>query len=172
MPSYSDINLDNIVPRLLLHIDGIIEMLEGKVAERISNYKPRPIYDTGEFLNKLTHSVERRGDMIVCKIWSEAKDPDGKPYAHFVLGGKVPSWTPIKPLLAWVKRKKLGWDKEEKSGKGKKGNAADLEKRQLGIAYAIRAKIHKQGIKERNVFMEVTREEWEWLQEKIMNYEL
>jgi len=158
MPSNSDINLESMVPRLLIHIEGIIEMLEGKIAKRISNYKPRAIWDTGEFLNKLTHSVERHGDAIVCKIWSDA------PHAMFVLGGKVPSWTPIKPLKAWVERKKLGWIKP------KDNTPEAIDRANLSMAYAIQRKIKREGIAERNVFAEVTREEWAWLQEKIADF--
>ena len=31
----------------------------------------------------------------------------------FVLGGKVPSWTPIAPLIAWVELKHLSWTDKE-----------------------------------------------------------
>ena len=63
----------------------------------------------------------------------------------FVLGGKVPSWTPIAPLKSWVERKGLSWT-DKKSGK-----LLTVEQ----IAHMIQAKIKREGIAARNVFAQV-----------------
>jgi hypothetical protein len=72
------------------------------------------------------------------------------------MGGKVASWTPIVPLIAWVERKKLSWC-------DKKGNKLTAKQ----MAYMIRNKIKREGIKERNVFQEVLNQELTWIESQI-----
>jgi len=141
---------DEVKNDVIRRLEIITETLEGKIAQRISNYSPNPIYHTGEFLNKLTHSVtDENGDFVV-RIWSDA------PHSNYVLGGKVPSWTPIKPLIAWVEKKRFSW--VDKSGK-------KLTVKQ--IAYMIRNKIKREGIRERNVFQEVLEAELAWIESQL-----
>ena len=141
---------------VMQRLEIIAETIEGKIAHKISNYKPYPIYDTGEFLNKLTHGVTEEDDEIVVRIWSDAKSPSGEKYAKFILGGRVPSDTPLKPLVAWVERKKLNWT--DKSGK---------KMTAMQMAYLIRNKIRRVGVKERNVFQEVLNEEISWIESQL-----
>ena len=109
---------DEVKEDVMRRLEAMAETLEGKIAHRISNYQPHPIYDTGEFLNKLQHSVIDLGDDIVVQIWSDT------PHAKYVLGGLVPQWVPLKPLIAWVERKRLNWvDKQ-----GKKLTAVQMAK--------------------------------------------
>ena len=67
--------------------------------------------------------IEAGGDFYQAIFNFVSKEPYGLllvvgsdvPYEPYVLGGKIPSWTPIAPLKAWVERKKLSWlDKAEK----------------------------------------------------------
>ena len=141
---------DEIKLDVMLKLEEIAEAIEGKIALKISNYSPRPIYDTGEFLNKLTHSVTEENNDIIVRIWSDTQ------HTKYILGGKVPSWTPLKPLIAWVERKKLNWT--DKSGK---------KLTAIQMAYLIRNKIKREGIKERNVFREVWEEEYSWIKSQL-----
>ena len=158
MQNSLDLNdLWNEVKEKIMHrLEIIAETLEGKIAHKISNYKPYPIYDTGEFLNKLTHGVTEEDNEIVVRIWSDAKSPKGEKYAKFILGGRVPSDTPLKPLVAWVERKKLNWT--DKSGK---------KMTAMQMAYLIRNKIRRVGVKERNVFQEVLNDEISWIESQL-----
>jgi len=52
------------------------------------------------------------------------------------LPGKVPSWTPIAPLIGWVERKHLSWTDKET---GKALTVAES-------AYLIRGKIKREAI--------------------------
>ena len=61
------------------------------------------------------------------------------------LPGKVPSWPPIAPLIAWVERKHISWSDKET---GKALTVAE-------IAYLIRGKIKREGIAARNVFASI-----------------
>jgi hypothetical protein len=113
---------------VMQRLEIIAETLEGKIAQRVSNYKPFTIYHTGELLNKLTHSVTNDESSFLVRILSDA------PHSRYVLGGKVPSWTPIKPLISWVEKKKLSWvDKSDKKF------------RAIQMAYMIRIKYHREA---------------------------
>jgi len=141
---------------VMQRLEAIAETLEGKIAHRISNYKPYPIYDTGEFLNKLEHSVTEEEGALVARIWSDAKSPSGEKYTKYILGGKPPHFVPLKPLVAWVERKKLSWT--DKSGKRLTA---------IQMAYIVQSKIKRVGIKERHVFREVLEEEMSWIEDQL-----
>jgi hypothetical protein len=147
-----DINTlwDEVKTDTMQRLEAIAETLEGKIAQRVSNYSPGAIYHTGEFLNKLTHSVVDDGSDFIVQIWSDA------PHSRYVLGGKVPSWTPIKPLISWVEKKNLSW--VDKSGKRLTA---------IQMAYMIRNKIKRDGITERNVFREVLEDELSWIEQQL-----
>ncbi len=80
----------------------------------------------------------------------------------FVLGGKVPSWTPIAPLIAWVERKHLSWTDKEA---GKLLTVAE-------IAYLIRGKIKLEGIAARNVFASVISNREQWIYQQLNDIEV
>jgi hypothetical protein len=107
----------------------------------------RGIYDKGDFYNNLGYLVTAEGDGVTLHVGSNVK------HEPFVLGGKVPSWTPLAPLKAWVERKHLSWQ-DKKTG-------LDLTVEQ--IAYLIRGKIKREGIPERNVVAEVIEKRESWI---------
>jgi hypothetical protein len=80
----------------------------------------------------------------------------------FVLGGKVPSWTPLAPLKAWVERKHLAWTDRE-TGK-------ELTVTQM--AYMIRGKIKREGIPERNIYEEILRNREQWILRQLNDIEV
>ena len=91
----------------------------------------------------------------------------GSDVAHepYVLGGKAPSWTPIKPLIAWVEKKALSWvDKETNE---------PLSVKQM--AYMIRAKIKREGShwsEGRNIFKMVFEKREEWIYKELDNLQV
>ncbi len=78
------------------------------------------------------------------------------------LPGKVPSWTPIAPLIAWVERKHLSWTDKET---GKALTVAE-------IAYLIRGKIKREGIAARNVFATVIANREQWIYQQLNDIEV
>lgn len=93
------------------------------------------IRDTGAYQDNIGHAVKWYGRTCVCHVGSNVK------YEQYIEAGKVPSWTPIAPLEAWVARKGLSWTAD--SGK-------PLTKKQM--AYLIRGKIKREGVPAKNVF--------------------
>jgi hypothetical protein len=61
------------------------------------------IYDKGDMFRNATFVVTRRETGLDLRVGSNVK------HEPFVLGGKVPSWTPLAPIKAWVERKHLSW---------------------------------------------------------------
>ncbi len=114
--------------------------IEGK-ARRIVIAKN--IKDKDDFYQALGYRVLPIKDGLTLRVGSNVK------HEQYVLGGKVPSWTPIEPLLAWVERKNLKWY-DSKTNK---------ELKALQIAYMIRGKIKREGIKARNIFAEILESE-------------
>jgi hypothetical protein len=143
---------DEVKEEVYRQCEIIAQTLEDKIAYRISNYKPHAIYDKGDFLNNLKHLVTADGDIITIEVGSSA------PHATYVTSGSQYSFKKpvLPPLLAWVKRKRLSW--VDKSGKALTA---------LQMAFMIRNKIYRDGIKERNVFDEVLREELDWIKKKL-----
>jgi hypothetical protein len=125
-----------------LHLIGSV--LDGD-ARRLT--LERGIYDKGDFYNNMGYLVTVENDGITLHVGSNVK------HEPFVLGGKVPSWTPLAPLKAWVERKHLSWQ-DKKTG-------LDLTVEQ--IAYLIRGKIKREGIPERNVIAEVIEKRESWI---------
>jgi hypothetical protein len=69
----------------------------------------RGIYDKGDFYNNLGYLVTVEGDGITLHVGSNVK------HESFVLGGKVPSWTPLAPIKAREERNHLSWQ-DKKTG--------------------------------------------------------
>ncbi len=120
-------------------------------------YSDRYIYDRGDFYNAMSYVVTQEGqDTVVLRVGSNVK------HEPFVLGGKVPSWTPIAPLISWVQRKGLAWvDKET-------GELLPVKT----IAYMIRAAIKQRGIEPRNVYQTVIKNREEWIHKQLENMEV
>jgi hypothetical protein len=114
------------------------------------------IYDKGDFYRNTGYLVETQSSGMTLRVGSNVK------HEPFVLGGKVPSWTPIVPLIAWVERKHLAWTDKET---GKQLTIAE-------IAYLIRGKIKREGITARNVFAEVITNREQWIYEQLNSIEV
>jgi hypothetical protein len=114
------------------------------------------IYDKGDFYGNTGYLVETSPDAMILRVGSNVK------HEPFVLGGKVPSWTPIAPLIAWVERKHLSWTDKET---GKALTVAE-------IAYLIRGKIKREGIAARNVFAEVIANREQWIYQQLNSIEV
>jgi hypothetical protein len=114
------------------------------------------IYDKGDLHGNTGYLVETKPTGMTLRVGSNVK------HEPFVLGGKVPSWTPIAPLIAWVERKHLSWTDKET---GKQLTIAE-------IAYLIRGKIKREGIAARNVFAEVITNREQWIYEQLNSIEV
>lgn len=133
-----------VINSFILKLEKIGTFLEGKIAEEIARI---PIYDKGDFANKLTYNVRPTKSTITLKIFSESK------HAKYVLGGKVPSWTPKAPLVSWVKRKISKSPSFARKFSTKSGELMPID----SIVYLIRSKIRREGIKERNVIQDTVK---------------
>lgn len=114
------------------------------------------IYDKGDFYDNAGYLVENQPGALVLRVGSNVR------HEPFVLGGKVPSWTPIAPLKAWVERKGLAWT-DKKSGK-----LLTIEQ----MAYMIRGKIKREGIPARNVYETVIKNREAWIYEQLDSIEV
>jgi len=114
------------------------------------------IYDKGDFYGNTGYLVETTDTAMILRVGSNVK------HEPFVLGGKVPSWTPIAPLIAWVERKHLSWTDKET---GKALTVAE-------IAYLIRDKIKREGIAARNVFATVIANRKQWIYQQLNDIEV
>ncbi len=114
------------------------------------------IYDKGDFYDNAGYLVENQPGALRLRVGSNVR------HEPFVLGGKVPSWTPIAPLKAWVERKGLAWT-DKKSGK-----LLTIEQ----MAYMIRGKIKREGIPGRNVYETVIKNREAWIYEQLDSIEV
>ncbi len=114
------------------------------------------IYDKGDFYGNTGYVVETNDSGMTLRVGSNVK------HEPFVLGGKVPSWTPIAPLKSWVERKGLSWT-DKKSGK-----LLSVEQ----IAYMIQAKIKREGTQARNVFAQVIANREQWIYQQLNSIEV
>ena len=125
-------------------------------AESRKEILAQQIYDRGDFYGNTGYLVETSPDAMILRVGSNVK------HEPFVLGGKVPSWTPIAPLIAWVERKHLSWTDKET---GKLLTVAE-------IAYLIRGKIKREGIAARNVFAEIISNREQWIYQQLNSIEV
>ena len=114
------------------------------------------IYDKGDFYGNTGYLVETTDTAMILRVGSNVK------HEPYVLGGKVPSWTPIAPLIGWVERKHLSWTDKET---GKALTVAE-------IAYLIRGKIKREGIAARNVFALVIANREQWIYQQLNDIEV
>lgn len=125
-------------------------------AESRKEILAQQIYDKGDFYGNTGYLVETSPSAMILRVGSNVR------HEPFVLGGKVPSWTPIAPLIAWVERKHLSWTDKET---GKALTVAE-------IAYLIRGKIKREGIATRNVFAEVIANREQWIYQQLNDIEV
>jgi hypothetical protein len=114
------------------------------------------IYDKGDFYGNTGYVVETDDSGMTLRVGSNVR------HEPIVLGGKVPSWTPIAPLKSWVERKGLSWT-DKKSGK-----LLTVEQ----IAHMIQAKIKREGIAARNVFAQVIANREQWIYQQLNSIEV
>lgn len=114
------------------------------------------IYDKGDFYGNTGYVVETDDSGMTLRVGSNVR------HEPFVLGGKVPSWTPIAPLKSWVERKGLSWT-DKKSGK-----LLTVDQ----IAHMIQAKIKREGIAARNVFAQVIANREQWIYQQLSSIEV
>ena len=114
------------------------------------------IYDKCDFYGNTGYVVETDDSGMTLRVGSNVR------HEPFVLGGKVPSWTPIAPLIAWVERKHLSWTDKET---GKLLTVTE-------IAYLIRGKIKREGIAARNVFASVIANREQWIYQQLNSIEV
>ena len=153
----NDFVADEIVRAIWVAIDGCMNRIGSVIdgdARRLIIEKG--IKDRGDFYQNSGYAVTASGDSVNLAVGSNVK------HEPYVLGGKVPSWTPLAPLKAWVERKNLNWT-DKVSGK-------ELSVEQM--AYMIRGKIKREGIAARNVFDEVIRNKEAWIYSQLQNIEV
>jgi hypothetical protein len=114
------------------------------------------IYDKGDFYGNTGYIVETNDSGMTLRVGSNVR------HEPFVLGGKVPSWTPITPLKSWVERKGLSWT-DKQSGK-----LLTVDQ----IAHMIQAKIKREGIAARNVFAQVIANREQWIYQQLNSIEV
>ena len=125
-------------------------------AESRKEILAQQIYDKGDFYGNTGYLVETSPDAMILRVGSNVR------HEPFVLGGKVPSWTPVAPLIAWVERKHLSWTDKDT---GKLLTVAE-------IAYLIRGKIKREGIAARNVFAQVIANREQWIYQQLNDIEV
>jgi len=134
-------------------LNRIGSVIEGEARRLILQQN---IKDKGDFLQNTGYAIQVGSSSIDLAVGSNVS------HEQYVLGGKVPSWTPIEPLKAWVERKGLAWiDK-------KTGKQLSIEQ----MAYMIQAKIKREGIPERNVFAEVIKNKQQWIYNQLNSIEV
>lgn len=148
---------EEIIRAIWAAIDGCLNRVGSVIdAEARKMILAKGIKDRGDFYQNSGYAITSSGDSINLVVGSNVK------HEPFVLGGKVPSWTPIAPLKAWVERKGLSWvDKAT-------GKALSVEQ----MAYMIRGKIKREGIEARNVFEEVIRNKESWIYAQLNGIEV
>ncbi len=161
MPDRDAVTPDELMREIYLAIFAALESrlhLIGSVidADARKEILAQQIYDKGDFYGNTGYLIETSPDGIILRVGSNVK------HEPFVLGGKVPSWTPIAPLIAWVERKHLSWTDKET---GKALSVAE-------IAYLIRGKIKREGIAARNVFASVIANREQWIYQQLNDIEV
>jgi hypothetical protein len=132
MPEQNSNTLDEIMTEVYRAIYAALESrlhLIGSVidAESRKEILAQQIYDKGDFYGNTGYLVETSPDAMILRVGSNARH---EPFAITLNplqarssgnpicppSPKVPSWTPIAPLIAWVERKHLSWtDKRQGS---------------------------------------------------------
>lgn len=134
-----------------LHLIGSV--VEGEARREAMAQK---IFDRGDFHQAISYLVDRDAQGFVLRVGSRV------PHEPFVLGGKIPSWTPIAPLIGWVERKHLAWTDK------RSGAALSVEQ----MAYMIQHAIHARGIPARNVFQTVLDNREQWIYDQLNSIEV
>jgi hypothetical protein len=149
---------DNITSEIYRAIYTALETTMHAIGNTISDDARQEAYkqgirDRGDFEDNIDYDLTTSPTKMKLRFGSNVK------HEQYVLGGKVPSWTPLKPLKAWVERKNLDW-----VDKGT-GIAFTIDQ----MAFMIRGAIKRRGIKARNVFAEVMKNKEKWIFQQLNN---
>lgn len=157
MDAEMDDVMSDIYKALLSGLESKVYRI-GSVLDRDARQEilKQKIYDKGDFYDNAGYIVRPIEDGFVLHVGSNVK------HEPYVLGGKVPSWTPIKQLIEWVQRKELSWV-DKRSGK-----RLTIEQ----MAYMIRWKIKELGIEPRNVYQTVIDNKEQWINEQLDSIEV
>jgi len=143
--------LKEILKAILAALEQKLHLIGSKIESEAAKLALEwDIRDKGDFYRNIGYAVKKNGRGYDLFVGSNV------PHEPYVLGGKVPSWTPIEPLKGWVERKGLSWMDED-------GQPLSVEQ----MAYMIRAKIKREGIPARNIFEEVLRNKEQWIYQQI-----
>ena len=161
MPDRDAVTPDELMREIYLAIFTALESrlhLIGSVIDADSRKEilAQQIYDKGDFYGNTGYLIETSPLAMILRVGSNVK------HEPFVLGGKVPSWTPIDPLIAWVERKHLSWTDKET------GKALSIAE----SAYLIRGKIKREGVAARNVFASVIANREQWIYNQLNDIEV
>ncbi len=161
MPEQNSNTLDDVMVEIYRAIYSAFESrlhLIGSVIDADSRKEilAQQIFDKGDFYGNTGYLLQTTDKAMILRVGSNVR------HEPFVLGGKVPSWTPIAPLIAWVERKHLSWTDKET---GKALTVAE-------IAYLIRGKIKREGIAARNVFASVIANREQWIYQQLNDIEV
>lgn len=127
-------------------LDYMGNVLMGQVIKEASGRKIRA---KGDFINNMSYEVVETPTALILRVGSKVD------HAKYVLGGKVPSWTPLEPLLKWIKvRRIVWWDKNRK-----------MEDKE--IAWLISLKHKREGIAARNVVQDVIDKRESWIRKEL-----
>ncbi len=112
MPDQNSNNLDEIMVEIYRAIFSALESRLHLIGSTIDSESRKEIlaqqiYDKGDFYSNTGYLLQTTDTAMILRVGSNVK------HEPFVLGGKVPSWTPIAPLIAWVERKHLSWTDKE-----------------------------------------------------------
>jgi hypothetical protein len=127
-------------------LDYMGDLLKGQMIKEASSRKIRA---KGDFINNMSYEVVETPTALILRLGSKVE------HAKYVLGGKVPSWTPLEPLMEWIKvRKIVWWDKNRK-----------MEDKE--IAWLISRKHKREGIEPRNIVQDVIDKREGWIRKEL-----
>ena len=75
-------------------LDYMGDLLKGQMIKEASSRKIRA---KGDFIKNMSYEVVETPTALILRLGSKVE------HAKYVLGGKVPSWTPLEPLMEWIK---------------------------------------------------------------------
>lgn len=144
--------LDFVTQAYMLRLDKIGVVLHGQMKKEA---RQQHIWASGDFVRNMDHEVVQEGNYLGLKLGSNVE------HAQYVLGGKVPSWTPIEPLIEWIRKRQIVWyDKNDNKMKAKQ------------MAFMISRKHSKVGIPERNIPAQVIEKGKTWIEKQLNSVEI
>ncbi|MDD3535171.1 MAG: hypothetical protein PHC50_03380 [Candidatus Cloacimonetes bacterium] len=145
-------SFEQIYESLLRVLESRVYLIGSVIARDAARLAEKEgIRDLGDYIDSFHYIVSPLPDGFLLHVGSHVH------HAPFIEGGKVPSWTPLAPLIAWVERKQLAWT-DKKSGK-----LLSV----VQMACLIRAKIKREGIPARDVFKATIDDLDAWITQQI-----